>query len=385
MRAFGYTLLLAVVSIGAGFAPELGADAVCGDGTWSDDEWCIEGVTQLPDVDGDPYAFRLAVGPMAGNPGADLAFSRLFASGSGLKWGTNNGLAGTFGWAGGGGFHDVEAANFNKDGWGDLIAGNGQGVDLRLGATFGHINFTKVYDVPLSFAPTEIEVADIDGDGDTDFVALTANGDLMSARYFLQPVVGPNFSTVDTGMDADLHTLGDMGDTKLPELIRVQNNGSGFISILAHHNHQGYFANDVVLMAKFHDFNGRVDLLDVEAGDFDGDGFADVAVATSAGLMVTLSSNWTPPIIYGGYNTVESMTTADFNKDGRDDLILASADGKLRWLRAKPNGAFDVARVQTVPRDYLITDIEAGDFDRDGWLDVVYTDVFHIYELLSNP
>ena len=90
-------------------------------------------------------------------------------------------------------------------------------------------------------------------------------------------------------------------------------------------------------------------------------------------------------LLYGGYNTVEAMTTADFNKDGRDDLILASSDGKLRWLRAKPNGAFDVARVQTVPRDFVITDIEAGDFDRDGWLDVVYTDAFHIYELISDP
>ena len=120
----------------------------------------------------------------------------------------------------------------------------------------------------------------------------------------------------------------------------------------------------------------------VSVGDIDGDGFDDLYVCQSAGLPNRLYRNL-------GDGTFEDITEssgvgllentacaifADFDNDGRQDLIVVRATGPLLFLnqgsgkfRLKPN-AFQFANS---PQG-TFTGAAAADYDRDGWLDIYF-------------
>jgi len=120
----------------------------------------------------------------------------------------------------------------------------------------------------------------------------------------------------------------------------------------------------------------------VSVADIDGDGFDDLYVCQPAGLPNRLYRN-------RGDGTFEDITEAsgvgilentacalfaDFNNDGRQDLIVVRTSGPLLFLnqgggkfRQTPN-AFKFA----APPQGTFTGAAVADYDRDGWLDVYF-------------
>jgi Flp pilus assembly protein TadD/peroxiredoxin len=120
----------------------------------------------------------------------------------------------------------------------------------------------------------------------------------------------------------------------------------------------------------------------VSFADIDGNGFDDLYVCQPAGLPNRLFRN-------RGDNTFEDITAisglgilentacalfADFDNDGRQDVIVVRAGGPLLFLnegggkfRAKPD-AFQFAN----PPQGAFTGAAVADYDRDGWLDVYF-------------
>ncbi len=120
----------------------------------------------------------------------------------------------------------------------------------------------------------------------------------------------------------------------------------------------------------------------VSVGDIDGDGFDDLYVCQPAGLPNRLYRN-------RGDGTFEDITEtsgvgilentacalfADFDNDGRQDLVVVRANGPLLFLnqgggkfRLKPD-AFHFAD----PPQGTFTGAAAADYDRDGWLDIYF-------------
>jgi Flp pilus assembly protein TadD len=120
----------------------------------------------------------------------------------------------------------------------------------------------------------------------------------------------------------------------------------------------------------------------VSVGDIDGDGFDDLYVCQPAGLPNRLYRN-------RGDGTFEDITEssgvgllentacalfADFDNDGRQDLVIVRAAGPLLFLnqgggkfRLKPD-AFQFAN----PPQGTFTGAAAADYDRDGWLDIYF-------------
>jgi tetratricopeptide (TPR) repeat protein len=120
----------------------------------------------------------------------------------------------------------------------------------------------------------------------------------------------------------------------------------------------------------------------VSFADIDGDGFDDLYVCQPAGLPNRLFRN-------RGDGTFEDITTisglgilentacalfADFDNDGRQDVIVVRTGGPLLFLnegggkfRAKPD-AFQFA---SSPQG-AFTGAAVADYDRDGWLDIYF-------------
>ncbi len=120
----------------------------------------------------------------------------------------------------------------------------------------------------------------------------------------------------------------------------------------------------------------------VSVADIDNDGFDDLYVCQPAGLPNRLYRN-------RGDGTFEDITEAsglgilentacalfaDFDNDGRQDVIVVRANGPLLFLnegngkfRRKPD-AFHFAK----PPQGTFTGAAVADYDRDGWLDIYF-------------
>jgi tetratricopeptide (TPR) repeat protein len=120
----------------------------------------------------------------------------------------------------------------------------------------------------------------------------------------------------------------------------------------------------------------------VSFADIDGDGFDDLYICQPAGLPNRLFRN-------RGDGTFEDITAisglgilentacalfADFDNDGRQDVIVVRTGGPLLFLnegggkfRAKPD-AFQFAN----PPQGAFTGAAVADYDRDGWLDIYF-------------
>ena len=110
------------------------------------------------------------------------------------------------------------------------------------------------------------------------------------------------------------------------------------------------------------------------SGDFNGDGKADLAVATVSGdqVVIVLLSNGdgtfaVQPPIPGSFGFL-SGKVADFNGDGHADLFLGG-DGSPYLFLGKGDGSFSQGSVGNGTFPGLYSGVSAGDFNGDKKLD----------------
>ena len=115
------------------------------------------------------------------------------------------------------------------------------------------------------------------------------------------------------------------------------------------------------------------------AGDFTGDGWPDVLLASTSGTRLYVNPKGEPrrwdshaPVVPPAPNVSEVSVMKDIDADGTPDLVYASA-GAVRWAKpdpANPTGPWLSTQVGE-PGTYAAHGIGAGDINGDGRVDIL--------------
>lgn len=277
------------------------------------------------------------------------------------------------------GISTLEVADIEGDGLPDAAAGSG--FDLRLFQGNGDGTYGFRRDIAMGAAPTDVRVADLNGDGRRDLVVVMA----ITARVVVLTQTVPWTFTAGPQMPIggfephDPHVVDLDADGKL-DVILV--NSANTVDIL-YGRGDGTF-DPVVKITLPASTAGGASLV---VGDFNYDGRPDFAagqIQNGAAIYVNdggRSFHFDRRVAGADVVTpgagARDMELADMNADGLADLIISTYGG-FYTLLARPGGFFDPPVFHAVPELSSFGGVDAlrfevGDFRGDGRSDLAAT------------
>ncbi|HEX4794932.1 MAG TPA: FG-GAP-like repeat-containing protein [Humisphaera sp.] len=179
--------------------------------------------------------------------------------------------------------------------------------------------------------------------------------------------IGPFGTTVDTC---------DLNGDSLPDLII--NNGQ--VVVEAINNGDGSFTRSTV---------PNIQVNDMKAGDFNGDGTVDIVGMPSsnpASVVLYVGNGdgtfQAPKTLYTALTIIPTVDAADLNHDGHLDVVVAASE--LATLMGNGDGTFQPALVQQFTFS-AGTGVFLADVNGDGTADVIISDIGGLAVLLMHP
>jgi hypothetical protein len=236
----------------------------------------------------------------------------------------------------------IAAADFNEDGHPDLVVTDGGGIRVLMGNGDGTFQSPQFY--PVTWPGEDwVAVADLNGDGHLDLVVSNrGNSSPPDVDGRLSVFLGNGDGTFQPALDEHIPdvrpgsvAVGDFNGDGIPDLVTTNNNygPGGAIDVLLG-NGDGTFQ----VSARY-----QTDALGpLTVADFNGDGNLDLAVLDfgsppdyNPGISVLLGNGdgtFQPPTLYllGGQNLgLNDLAAGDLNGDGYPDLAVATANSSL--------------------------------------------------------
>src|SRR5262245_30539486 len=268
----------------------------------------------------------------------------------------------------------IATQDFNNDGFADIAVAYGQTGDVSTLLGDGRGRFTAVPSSNSRLAPVSIAPADFNQDGRVDLAVSrrpnTVSVLLGNGQGNLTAVSSVGTGGVGVGgvATADYNRDGKAD-------VAVANGNSGDVSILLGDGHGGLARAPGMPTESGGSFPNAGG-----AGDFNGDGKADVATSNlrtgdSSLLLGNGVGAITPaaasPFPTGGFHPV-AITAGEVNGDRREDVAIASSSGDISVLLGTSGGALlPVSGSPFVSGGFHPTSVAIGDVNGDGHNDVV--------------
>jgi hypothetical protein len=263
----------------------------------------------------------------------------------------------------------VISGDFNGDGATDIAAANSRGTMISIRINNGSGGFESVTEIEVGAQPITIATADFNGDGKADLVV-----NQMSI-YVISVLLGEgngNFTkgaNYDTERDPRWLTTGDFNEDNKPD-IALTNNSSNSVSIFQGDGNGGVHGAMYYAAGPY-----PSSIID---GDFNGDNKPDMAVLHRDEINISVDhisillnngqGGFHVPITLNVRRGTNSITSGDFNNDGKLDLAIVDASTKSVLL-GNGDGSFATpAYFTVVGTAYFVT---AGKFNNDTNTDLV--------------
>ncbi len=264
-------------------------------------------------------------------------------------------------------FVDIELADLDRDGRLDVLAASKLATTSAVAVyhNLGGGTFASPVTYQVGVSCSALAVGDLDGDLWPD-VAISNAGNPSTLKVLLNNAAGvllaPSVIPLANGAlpaDVELADLDGDGDRDL-----VTTSGTNLAVLL--NNGSATFAGPQLYPA-------QSNLLVVRLGDWNNDNRPDAAVVKTAGAVAVMLNNGSgafgaPNNVLGNTSTVSDLVVGDLNGDSRPDLASDNHSGDVRVCLGLGGGAFGP---QTTFISGGWSGLAIADVDGDGRADVV--------------
>lgn len=273
----------------------------------------------------------------------------------------------------------VAIADFDNDGKSDLAVGNNSGSTISILTGAGDGTFDPAVHYAAASGPFGVTVGDFDRDGNADVAVASYNAGKVSVLLGNGDATFAAAVHYNTAAGASAVATGDFNGDGSPDLA-VSNHTANNVSILLG-NGSGTFLSAVHYAVGSGPYS-------VAVGDLNGDGKSDLAVANANSdlavevvlnsvsiLLGTGTGTFLPDlqIATGGYEP-NHLSLTDLNNDGKTDIVVANTGSSTITVIMNVGVCASNCNTIAAPALYAVTgtphSLTAGDFDRDGILDI---------------
>jgi FG-GAP-like repeat len=268
----------------------------------------------------------------------------------------------------------IAAGDLNEDGRTDLVLGTSGGSQANIALlSNGDGTFTQQPAISNSFGFLRARLVDLNGDKHLDLVA-GGNGNMAVALGNGDGTFSP-MTYLDNGPAPDSYDGIDVGDVNADgklDIIGLNFTPDAGDIVIFLGNGNGTFQSPIS-QSSVSSAAGSV-----SAADFNGDGKLDLLVGYNPGNVLlfngkgdgTFSQNGGIATDFSPQGTGSSVLAADMNKDSKPDALYANyTSGVFSIFLNSANGLSTPQFTETIAPG--LSDIGTADFNRDGKPDVV--------------
>ncbi|MFL5746905.1 MAG: beta strand repeat-containing protein [Niastella sp.] len=282
-------------------------------------------------------------------------------------------VTGAYPWA-------VYSCDLTDDGKPELITANSVGNSISIfknASSVGNVSFENSVNLSVGNDAKHIAFGDLDGDGKQDLAVINFNQGLKSTlSVFRNNSTGGNLSfapktDIPTGDGSLSLAIADLNGDGKPDVV-VTSGNSGYVSIL-----QNTTVGTAIAFAPAFNLTLLSHADEVAVADFDKDGRVDLIVSNWSGSSLSVFRNVStggnllltqlPDITTGIYPG--QLSAGDMDMDGKPDLLL-NYNGAVSYLRNMSSPG-NISFVNLQNFNFSVRNTNLGDLNGDGKPDLI--------------